>query len=48
MCLTHWSMVPGEIRERIYASYRPGQSALTATPDYREAVRAAIEAVTCG
>lgn len=45
MCRPHWACVPLAIRGRIQRLYRPGQTALTATPEYLAAVDEAIQAV---
>jgi hypothetical protein len=42
MCRTHWYALPFEIRERILATFRPGQTALTASSEYLEALRDAL------
>jgi hypothetical protein len=42
MCRGHWYRLPGGIRARILATYRPGQTALTASPEYREAYGEAL------
>jgi hypothetical protein len=39
MCRPHWFMVPAALRARILATVRPGQTALTASPEYLEALR---------
>jgi len=46
MCRRHWFMVPREIRNRVWATYSPGQE-ITKTPSsqYLDAAFAAIEAV---
>ena len=41
-CREHWYALPSDIRARILAAYRPGQSALTASPEYLEALRDAL------
>jgi len=38
MCRPHWYMVPITLRDRILATFRPGQTALTASPEYRQAL----------
>jgi hypothetical protein len=45
MCLRHWRMVPKIIQRRIWALYKPGQTAATASDDYMEALDAGIAAV---
>ena len=42
MCRAHWYALPFEIRERILATFRPGQTALTASPEYLDALRDAL------
>jgi len=42
MCRDHWYALPPDIRARILATYRPGQTALTASPEYLEALRDAL------
>ena len=42
MCREHWYALPPDIRARILATYRPGQTALTASPEYLEALRDAL------
>ena len=42
MCREHWYALPFAIRERILATFRPGQTALTASPEDREALRDAL------
>ncbi len=39
MCYPHWVSLPKQLRARIWAHYRPGQNALTCSPEYREALR---------
>ena len=43
MCREHWYRLPARIRSRIWDTYRPGQTALTASPEYLEALREALE-----
>jgi hypothetical protein len=38
MCRGHWFRLPAELRARILATYRPGQTAATASPEYLEAL----------
>lgn len=45
MCWPDWRRVPRTLQSRIYALYRPGQTALTASPEYLDAVREAVTAV---
>jgi hypothetical protein len=42
MCPPHWYTLPQDLRDGIWAHYRPGQTALTCTPQYREALRDVI------
>jgi len=37
-CKEHWYMLPRELRERILAAHRPGQTAATWSAEYRAAV----------
>jgi hypothetical protein len=41
-CRDHWYALPAELRGRILATFRPGQTAATASPGYLEALRAAL------
>jgi len=43
MCRAHWFRLPAELRSRIWDTYRPGQTALSASPEYRAALREALE-----
>lgn len=46
MCLMHWTMVPKALQKRVWATYVPGQEITKRpSPEYREAQRAAVEAV---
>lgn len=45
MCPRHWSLVPADLKLRVWATYRPGQSAGSATPEWFIAADAAIAAV---
>jgi hypothetical protein len=38
MCYRDWIRLPGELRARIWEHYRPGQNALTCSPEYRDAL----------
>jgi hypothetical protein len=38
ICYRHWVSLPKELREPIWLHYRPGQNALTCTPEYRDAL----------
>ena len=42
MCRGHWFRLPAGIRSRILATYRPGQTIATASPEYLEALRDAL------
>jgi hypothetical protein len=42
MCPPHWYRLPAGIRARIWATYRRGQTALTCSPEYRDALREAL------
>jgi hypothetical protein len=42
-CRAHWYALPEDIRTWIWDTYRPGQTALTASPAYRDALRAALD-----
>lgn len=42
MCREHWFRLPAEIRSRILATYRPGQTIETASPEYLQALRDAL------
>ncbi|HEX5190683.1 MAG TPA: hypothetical protein VFW16_14135 [Streptosporangiaceae bacterium] len=44
MCRTHWYMVPKELRDRVWATWRSGQGAFTG--DHLDAVRLAVAAVS--
>jgi len=43
MCRPHWYRLPAVLRSRIWDTYRPGQTAATASPEYLEALREALE-----
>jgi hypothetical protein len=46
MCKRHWYMVPSSLRERVWATYRPGQEVRKdPSPEYMEAHKAAVRAV---
>ena len=45
MCPRHWSLVPGELKTRVWATYRPGQTAGSASPEWYIAADNAIAAV---
>jgi hypothetical protein len=42
MCREHWYALPESIRDRVNATYRPGQNALTASRAYRAALHDAL------
>jgi hypothetical protein len=42
MCRTHWYRLPAALRSRIWDTYRPGQTAATASPEYLEALGEAL------
>jgi hypothetical protein len=42
MCVPDWRRVPKPLRDAIWEHYRHGQTALTCTPEYREALRAVM------
>lgn len=47
MCRRHWYMVPQNLRDAIWVTYRPGQEITKdASPEYLAAARRAIDAVT--
>jgi hypothetical protein len=39
LCRAHWGRLPAVLRSRIWDTYRPGQTAATASPEYLEALR---------
>jgi hypothetical protein len=39
MCYGDWKRLPAALRARIWEHYRPGQNALTCSPEYRDALR---------
>lgn len=46
MCRCHWFMVPKQLREAVWAEYRPGQEIDKQPTDaYMEVQRAAVRAV---
>ena len=46
MCRRHWFMVPRDLRDLVWATYRPGQEVrMDPTDEYLEVARTAIEAV---
>ena len=38
MCRPHWYRLPAELRARIWDTYCPDQTALTASPEYLDAL----------
>jgi hypothetical protein len=45
MCPPHWGMVPGPLKTRVWAAYRPGQTAGSASPEWHIAADDAAAAV---
>jgi hypothetical protein len=43
MCRPHWYQVPKPLRDRVWVTWQSGAGAFS--PEYREAVRQAVEAV---
>jgi len=43
MCRPHWRQVPKPLRDRVWATWQSGAGVFS--PEYREAVRQAVEAV---
>ena len=41
-CRAHWRQLPAGIRIRVLAAYRPGQAPEMASPEYRQALSAAL------
>ena len=39
MCYGDWKRLPADLQAPIWEYYRPGQNALTCSPEYREALR---------
>lgn len=39
-CRHHWFAIPRELRQRVWAHYRRGQTVWTASPEYLEALTA--------
>ncbi len=39
MCGRDWKRLPAQLRAPIWEHYRPGQNALTCSPEYRDALR---------
>lgn len=42
-CRTHWYALPKDVRDRIWATYVPGQTAATMSDDYAQALGHARE-----
>jgi hypothetical protein len=45
MCKPHWFQVPQAIRQRIWKHYVPGQTAVTLSDEYKDALRDALRAI---
>jgi hypothetical protein len=45
MCSRHWRAVPRIIKSAVLRHYRRGQTALTASPEYLDAMTTAVEAL---
>lgn len=43
MCRTHWYRLPADLRNRIWATYRRGQTLATASPEYLDALNDALD-----
>jgi hypothetical protein len=43
LCRSHWFLLPAELRSRIWDTYRPGQTAATASPEYLAALRDVLD-----
>ncbi len=43
MCGRDWNRLPAQLRARIWEHYRPGQNALTCSPEYRDALRDVLD-----
>jgi len=43
MCARHWTALPKRLRAPAWEHYVPGQDLATATPEYREALAAALD-----
>jgi hypothetical protein len=43
MCRAHWYRLPADLRARIWDTYRPGQTAATASPEYLAALRDVLD-----
>ena len=43
MCGSHWFLLPADQRSRIWDTYRPGQTAQTASPEYLAALRDVLD-----
>ena len=42
-CPHHWRRLPKRLRDAILLHYRPGQTALTCTPEYRDALHEVLD-----
>lgn len=38
MCRRHWATLPKNLQDPIWAAYKPGQTAATCSPEYRQAL----------
>lgn len=45
-CRRHWYALPKDVRDRIWASYKPDQTILTASGEYLDALQDAMAAWT--
>jgi hypothetical protein len=43
MCRRDWYKLPADLRARIWEHYRPGQNALSCSPEYRDALRDVLQ-----
>jgi hypothetical protein len=43
MCRSHWFQLPADLRSRIWDTYRAGQTAATASPEYLAALRDVLD-----
>jgi hypothetical protein len=48
MCKRHWGAVPRDLQRRVYTAYRFGQSMSDASPEYIDAMNAAIDSLRTG
>jgi len=46
-CRPHWYALPKVLRDRIWATFVPGQTAATSSPEYREALREVLTWARC-